>query len=60
MGSDGTKGLGILKSKAAYIIGQDEKSCTVYGMPKAPADLGYLDIVVPLNKIADAIIKSIK
>ncbi|EKD34238.1 MAG: hypothetical protein ACD_75C02423G0014 [uncultured bacterium] len=60
MGSDGTLGLGALKEKSAYIIGQDEGSCIVYGMPKAPADLGYLDIVVPLNKIADEIVNSIK
>lgn len=60
MGSDGTKGLGILKQKSAYIIGQDEASCVVYGMPKAPADLGYLDVVVPLNRIADEIVKSVK
>ena len=60
MGSDGTKGLGVLKDKEAYIIGQDEASCIVYGMPKAPAELGYLDVVVPLGKIADEIVKSIK
>jgi two-component system chemotaxis response regulator CheB len=60
MGSDGTRGLGVLKDKAAYIIGQDESSCIVYGMPKAPAELGYLDVVVPLGKIADEIVKSIK
>ena len=60
MGSDGTKGLAILKNKSAYIIGQDEESCVVYGMPKAPAELGYLDTVVPLHKIADEIIKSVK
>lgn len=60
MGSDGTKGLGILKNKAAHIIGQNEASCVVYGMPKAPADLGYLDVVVPLNKIAEEIVKSVK
>ena len=60
MGSDGTKGLGILKNKSAYIIGQDENSCVVYGMPKAPAELGYLDVIVPLNKIADEIVKSVK
>jgi len=60
MGSDGTKGLGILKQKGAYIIGQDEASCIVYGMPKAPADLGYLDTVVPLSRIADEIIKSVR
>lgn len=60
MGSDGTKGLGILKNKSAHIIGQDEASCIVYGMPKAPAELGYIDVVVPLGKIADEIIKSVK
>jgi two-component system, chemotaxis family, protein-glutamate methylesterase/glutaminase len=60
MGSDGTKGLEILKNKSAYIIGQDEASCIVYGMPKAPAELGYVDTVVSLNKIADEIVKSVK
>ncbi len=59
MGSDGTKGLGILKEKAAYTIGQDERSCVVYGMPKAPAALGYLDIILPLDRIADEITKSV-
>lgn len=60
MGSDGTKGLSVLRDKSAYIIGQDEQSCVVYGMPKAPADLGYLDIVLPLDKIADEIVRSVK
>ncbi len=60
MGSDGTKGLGILKNKGAHIIGQDEASCVVYGMPKAPADLGYLHVVAPLSKIADEIVKSVR
>lgn len=60
MGSDGTKGLGILKNKSAYIIGQDEASCIVYGMPKAPAERGYLDVVAPLGRIADEIVKSVK
>lgn len=60
MGSDGTQGLGILKQKAAYTIGQDEASCVVYGMPKAPAELGYLDTVVPLHKIAAEIVASVK
>ena len=60
MGSDGTKGLEILKNKSAFVIGQNEASCIVYGMPKAPAELGYIDTVVPLNKIADEIVKSVK
>lgn len=60
MGSDGTLGLDVLKQKSAFIIGQDEASCIVYGMPKAPAELGYLDIVAPLGKIAEEIVNSVK
>jgi two-component system chemotaxis response regulator CheB len=60
MGSDGTKGLQILKQKGTLIIGQNEASCVVYGMPKAPAELGLIDVVAPLDKIADEIIKTIK
>jgi two-component system chemotaxis response regulator CheB len=60
MGSDGTKGLQVLKQKGALIIGQDEQSCVVYGMPKAPAELGLTDVVAPLDKIAAEIVKSIR
>jgi len=60
MGSDGTKGLQILKQKGTLIIGQNEASCVVYGMPKAPAELGLVDVVVPLDKIAGEIVKSVK
>jgi two-component system chemotaxis response regulator CheB len=60
MGSDGTKGLDVLKQKGAFIIGQNEESCVVYGMPKAPADLGLTDVVAPLDRIAGEIIKSVK
>ena len=60
MGSDGTRGLQVLKQKGAMIIGQNEASCVVYGMPKAPAEMGLTDIVVPLDKIAGEIVKSVK
>ena len=60
MGSDGTRGLASLKEKGAHIIAQDEASCVVYGMPKAPTDLGYVHVVAPLNKIADEIVKSVR
>ena len=42
-----------------YVIGQDEESCTVYGMPKAIAETGAVDEVVTLRKIADAITKHV-
>ena len=40
MGSDGAKGLLNLKNSGAMTFGQDEKSSTVYGMPKAAYEIG--------------------
>lgn len=60
MGSDGTRGLQVLKQKGALVIGQNEASCVVYGMPKAPAELGLTDVVAPLDKIAGEIVKTVK
>lgn len=60
MGSDGTKGLQVLKQKGAFIIAQDEATCVVFGMPKAPIQQGLADTIVPLNKIAAEITKSVR
>jgi len=40
MGSDGAKGLLNMRKSGAMTFGQDEKSSTVYGMPKAAFTLG--------------------
>ena len=60
MGSDGTNGLEILKKKGTIVIGQDQASCVVYGMPKAPAEKGLVDVVAPLDRIAAEIVKTVK
>ena len=60
MGSDGTKGLEVLKNKGSYVIAQSEETCIVYGMPKAPIEAGLVDVIAPLNKIADEITKSVR
>ncbi len=60
MGSDGTTGLHALKNKGSHIIAQNEASCVVYGMPKAPTENGIVDVVAPLNRIAEEIMKSLK
>lgn len=52
MGSDGAKGLLSMKRAGAYTIGQDEKTCVVYGMPKVAYELGAVDYQVPLGQIA--------
>ena len=57
MGADGTEGIRNLKSKKkVYVIGQEESTCTVYGMPKAVATAGLVDQVVKLDNVAQEII----
>ena len=54
MGDDGAKGLKEMHDFGAYTIGQDEKSCIVYGMPKEAFEAGAVDAQMPLDKIASA------
>ncbi len=60
MGSDGTKALRDMRKSGAYIIAQDEKTCVVFGMPRAPVEEGLVDIVSPLEDIADEITKALR
>lgn len=60
MGADGTEGIRDLnRSKPIYVISQDEPTCVVYGMPKAIADAGLTDEVVPLSNIPKRIINQV-
>ncbi|WP_029321685.1 protein-glutamate methylesterase/protein-glutamine glutaminase [Butyrivibrio sp. AE3004] len=60
MGADGTEGIKNLKSaKKVHVIGQDEASCTVYGMPKAVATAGLVNQVVTLEDVAQEIIMNV-
>lgn len=56
MGSDGAKGLLNMKKSGAYTIGQDEKSCAVYGMPMVAFDIGAVIKQMPLDKIPETIL----
>ncbi|WP_029232107.1 protein-glutamate methylesterase/protein-glutamine glutaminase [Butyrivibrio sp. VCB2006] len=57
MGADGTEGIKNLKSKKkVFVIGQEESTCTVYGMPKAVATAGLVNQVVKLENVAQEII----
>jgi two-component system chemotaxis response regulator CheB len=55
MGSDGALGMTAIHREGGVTIGQDEASCTVYGMPRVCAELGVLDRVVPLSQIPQQI-----
>lgn len=58
MGSDGAEGMKAIYSVGGLTIGQDEASCTVYGMPRACAELGILARIVPLNDIPAQILQA--
>lgn len=51
MGYDGAKGLLSMKMKGARTIGQDERSCVVYGMPKVAFNIGAVKRQAPLSDI---------
>ncbi len=59
MGSDGAKGLRSLKGRGNHIIAQNEESCVVYGMPRAAVNMGIVDRIVDLQKIASEIEKAV-
>jgi two-component system, chemotaxis family, protein-glutamate methylesterase/glutaminase len=58
MGADGAEGMKAIHRRGGFTIGQDEASSTVYGMPRACAELGVLDRVVPLSQIPTAILQA--
>lgn len=55
MGKDGILGLRAVRMAGGRTLAQDEASSVLYGMPKAAADLGLADSIVPLEQIAGEI-----
>ena len=60
MGADGTNGiLSLGHHKPIHVISQSAETCIVYGMPKAIEESGVVDDVVPLEKVAETIVKNV-
>lgn len=55
MGHDGLKGSELMAESGGYLIGQDEPSSVVWGMPGAVATAGLCNAVLPLDDIPLAI-----
>jgi two-component system, chemotaxis family, response regulator WspF len=55
MGRDGAAGLLKLRGVNWRTIAQDESSSVVWGMPKAAAEIGAAEEILPLSRIAEAI-----
>jgi two-component system chemotaxis response regulator CheB len=58
MGDDGADGLVDLHNAGGWVIGQDEATCVVYGMPREAALRGAVSEVLPLGDIAGGIVSA--
>ena len=60
IGHDGTEGLLEMKQKGSPTLGQDEATSVVYGMPKSAFDVGAVDMQIPIDSMALAIMNTVK
>ena len=57
MGRDGAAGLLKIRHAGARTLGQNEKTCVVYGMPRVAHELGAVEQQLPLSAIGEEILK---
>ena len=57
MGSDGAAGTKAIKEAGGITLAQDEESSLIYGMPRAAAETRCVDIVLPLERIPDELVR---
>ena len=57
MGRDGASGLLNMRRAGARTIGQNERTCVVYGMPRVAHELGAVETQLPLGSIGEEILK---
>jgi two-component system chemotaxis response regulator CheB len=60
MGGDGAKGLLEMREAGARTFAQDEASCVVFGMPKVAIELGAAGEVLPLRRMAGAVLSAVE
>ncbi|MHB8708242.1 MAG: chemotaxis protein CheB, partial [Desulfuromonadales bacterium] len=60
MGDDGARGMLEMKQAKAFNLAQDEESCVVFGMPQEAIKKGGVDKVLPLEQLADEVMRQYK
>jgi two-component system, chemotaxis family, protein-glutamate methylesterase/glutaminase len=59
MGDDGKEGAAWIKAQGGKVLTEAEESCVIYGMPRTVVEAGLSDASVPLNRMAEAIMKNL-
>jgi two-component system chemotaxis response regulator CheB len=57
MGNDGAEGIKKIKEAGGITLAESEETAVVYGMPRVPVQLGVIDKIVPINQMADQLIR---
>ena len=52
MGSDGAKGIKLIREAGGRTLAEDKSTAVVYGMPKVAVELGGIDEVLPIEAVA--------
>ncbi|MFN7018153.1 MAG: chemotaxis response regulator protein-glutamate methylesterase [Fimbriimonadales bacterium] len=60
MGNDGAMGVRALHAKGARILAEDERSCIVFGMPRAAIQTGCVHQIAPLEQMAQRITEEVQ
>ena len=60
MGNDGAAGTKAIHETGGITLAQDEESSLIFGMPKAAAETGCVDMVLPLDRIPDELVRLTK
>lgn len=60
MGADGAKAMKTMRDAGSYNFCQDEASCVVFGMPREAIAHGAADEVLPLQRIAPALLERLR
>ena len=55
MGRDGLEGAREIKAQGGTVFAEAEATCVVYGMPRALAEAGLADRMIPIGEMAEAI-----
>lgn len=59
-GQDGTVGARAIRQQGGVVVAQDEATSAVFGMPKSVIQAGLADAVLPLNTIADFVVRHVQ
>lgn len=57
MGSDGRIGAGRIRETGGAVVVQDQATSVVWGMPGAVASAGFADEVLPLDRVAETVLR---